>query len=454
MDKFRRYFVELDENLSICDCSKSFLEYTGRESVASLEKIIPSQDLTGLKNAIFAIAPGESALSCFRVRKKDSSLSWMAATIEKPMDPSDNIKMDLSDIQSMKTDGADGYYDKMTGVYSKSAITEYAQDLMQDPKRESFYFFLMDVDNFKSVNDTYGHMKGDDVIIEVAKTAMHFVGDKGAVGRIGGDEFMLVLEKVNTEAELREILRNIRYTIREKYMDEKENKTITVSMGGALFPDNAKDYDSMFQLADKMLYMAKTKGKDRYIFYTPQVHGDILYDGKVMTIAQHMLIYSNKGELIMKLMGDFLLKDNMSFEKALEKIMDAYNLDEAYVLGEYSLVSTFGLKAVERGSEKSFEPAELDLTPTQPEDFHPLFNTYPIKVINMYDLQRENFLKFAAFMSEKDYRVLVAYHMTVRVKGGYLLFVSNGSSSCRFAETDFADLTYFSRMAELSGRCP
>ncbi len=454
MAEFKRYFLELDENLNIVDCSKSFLEYIGSDHVTSLDKIIPMQDLTGLKNAVFAISPGESALSCFRVKKKEGSLSWIAATIEKTDNPGDNIKMDLSDIQSMKTDSADGYYDKMTGVYSKSAITEYAQNLMQKDPPEPFYFFLMDVDNFKSVNDTYGHMMGDDVIQEVARTARKFVGDKGAVGRIGGDEFMLVLEKVSTEPELREILRDIRYTVREKYMDEKENKTITVSMGGALFPDNARDYDSMFQLADKMLYIAKTKGKDRYVFYTPQVHGDILYDGKVMTIAQHMLIYSDKGSLIMKLMSDFLMKDNISFKRALERIMETYGLDEAYVLGEYTMESTFGLKKEMKGEESFFEETTLDLSPTRPEDFHPVFNTYPIKVINIFDMQREGYTKFAQFMTEKKYRVLIVYHMTVRVKGGYLIFVSNAASSTRFAETDFADLTYFSRMAEISGRCP
>ena len=144
MERFKRYFVELDENLDISSCSRSFLDYIGRSSVGSLDKIIPAQDLTNLKNAIFAITPGQSALSCFRVRKKDGSLSWIAATIEKPEATEDNIKMDLSDIQSMKTDRADGYYDKMTGVYSKSAITEYAQNLMQKSPPEPFYFFLMD----------------------------------------------------------------------------------------------------------------------------------------------------------------------------------------------------------------------------------------------------------------------------------------------------------------------
>ena len=449
------YFVEIDENLNILDCSKSFIMYIGQGSVKNLDMIVPSTDLSILRDAVHGIVPGRSVLSCFRVRNNNGDLSWVAATIEKSVKPDDNIKMDISDIQSMKADVEKESYDKMTGVYTKSAIIEYAQNLMQKTSPKHFYFFLMDIDNFKSVNDSFGHMMGDDVIKEVAKAAKKHVGDRGVVGRIGGDEFMLVLEKVNTEPELREILRGIRYEIREKYMDEKENKTVTISMGGALFPDNAKDYDSMFQLSDKMLYLAKTKGKDRYIIYTPPIHGNILYDGKVMTIAQHMLINNQKSELIMGLMDKFMMKRNLSLNAALEKMLITYNLDEIFFLGDESLSTTFGLKKItDDDGGHSFENVCLDFSSTVPEDFHPMFDTYPLKVVNMFDLQRENYPRFASFMVENNLRVLVVYHMTLAQKGGYIIFASNTSSSCRLSETDFADLAYFSRMVELSGRCP
>ena len=455
MEKFKRYFVEIDENLNIRDCSKSFLVHIGQSSIQNLGMIVPSPDLAVLKDAIHAIEPGKSTLSCFRVQNSDCTMSWFAATIEKSVNPDDNIKVDLSDIQSMKIDIEQECYDKMTGVYSKSAIIEYAQNLMQKSPPEHFYFFLMDIDNFKSVNDSLGHMVGDDVIIEVAKAAKKYVGDKGAVGRIGGDEFMLVLEKVNTEPELRKILREIRYEIREKYMDEKENKTVTISLGGALFPDNAKDYDSMFQLSDKMLYLAKAKGKDRYIIYTPHIHGNILYDGMVMTITQYMLINNQKSKLIMELMDNFLMKRTLPFDRVLEKVLVTYNLDEIYFLGEDELSSSFGLKKItDADGVNSFESDSLDLSATVPEDFHPMFNTYPLKVVNMFDLQRENYPMFASFMVANNFRVLVVYHRTLAPQGGYIIFVSNTSSSCRLSETDFADLAYFSRMVELSGQCP
>ncbi len=454
MKKFKRYFLEVDENLNILKCSSNFLAYIGKEKLSNLDKVIPSQDLVNLKNALFKTEPGEISLSCFRIRTSTSELSWIAATVEKPLSDDDSIKLDISDIQYLKTGGSQDIFDKMTGLYNKSTITDYAKQLMEQEPRKQFYFFLMDVDNFKSVNDTYGHMTGDEVIVTVAEIAKKFVGYNGLVGRIGGDEFMLVLEKINTEPELREILRNIRYTVREKYMDGADNKTITVSMGGGLFPDYADNYDSMFMLADKMLYRAKAKGRDRYIIYTPSVHGDVLNQDGVRTSSQELMVNSAKTELIMQLMDSLLVKRDISFDDAVEKMLTTYNIDGFYILKRDEFTSYYGRKAQYSGEERTYEQAQLDLSSVSPEDYHPAFDTYPIKVVNMYDLQKENYPRLAAFMAHNDYRVLVVYHLTMVPDGGYIVYASNATSSCRFAETDFADLTYFSRMLEIGGMCP
>ena len=82
----------------------------------------------------------------------------------------------------------------------------------------------------------------------------------------------------------------------------------------------------------------------------------------------------------------------------------------------------------------------------------PAFENYPIKVINMYDLQKENHLKFAEFMIKSGFRIIITYYMKNVSGGAYLIYVSNIGSACRFAETDFSDLTYFSRILELSGK--
>ncbi|MBR1670906.1 MAG: GGDEF domain-containing protein [Butyrivibrio sp.] len=454
MGQFKRYFAEVDNDMRVESVSEAFAEYTGEASIKNLGQIIPSQDLFNLRNMLFAIEPGNTALCCFRAKKSDGRLSWIAATVQKTDDGTGILKFDMSDIQSMKADSADGYFDSMTGLLGKSAITEYAKELMSTGSDRTFYFFLMDIDHFKAVNDTFGHMKGDEVIIDVAHIAKECVGDKGAVGRIGGDEFMLVLDKIKDEEEVRLVLRDIRYTIREKYKDEDGKYTITASLGGALFPDAAMDYDSMFQLSDKMLYIAKTKGRDRYVIYTPMIHGNILYDGKVMTLSQQMLMGSAKNRLMMEFMEKYLVTKEMSFEEAFKKLIPAYLLDEAYIIDKDSAKSIFGLKvaSAEKGKEVVFEDSSMDLGHLDPAEYEEMFACDPIKVINMYDLEKDNQHRFAEFMADNNYRILVVYYMRSLAKGRYIIYVNNINSSCRFSETDFSDLTYFSKMIEL--RCP
>ena len=145
MEKFKKYFIDVDENLNVCDHSKDFLEFVGRPKLTNLEEIVPWQDLINLKNILFGTDKGSPSLSCFRIKTKKGDLSWFAATLEKQGDYGESIRMELNDIQSLKTDYSDGHFDKMTGLYSKSTIIDYANDLMHQSPPKQFYFFLMDL---------------------------------------------------------------------------------------------------------------------------------------------------------------------------------------------------------------------------------------------------------------------------------------------------------------------
>ena len=445
MGKVKRYYLEINDYYDALKYNNDLLEYTGQSTLDNIQNIIPAQDFVTFKEDISLLDPGENTITCFRMIDKENVLNWMSANVHRSKHNTSIIKLDIYDIKSFEMDKAEGYYDEMTGVLSKSAITDYAKKLIEKSPSKKFYFFIMDVDNFKSINDTYGHMKGDEVIIDVANIAKKCVGDKGLVGRIGGDEFALVLEKISEEEALRDVLREIRYIVREKYADEDNNFTVTTSLGGGLFPDNASNYEDLFRLADKMLYIAKAKGRDRYIIYTPSVHGDLKNDTEVLAISQRTMQNKVKNTLIMDLMSGFLLKDDITIKDAFQKVIDTYTLDEVYLIDKKTAKTTFGLS-------KDGDRCELDLSDLAAEDYQPIFETYPIKVINMYDLQKANYLRFSEFMLRNGFRIIVVYYMRNTPEGGYLMYVSNANSNCRFAETDFSDLVYFSRMLELSGK--
>ena len=162
--------------------------------------------------------------------------------------------------------------DSLTKVYNKKTITEYASRLVKQDTVNRISIAILDIDYFKQVNDRYGHLYGDKVITRVAKKLKEVVGEDGVVGRSGGDEFMIVLKGINDDYALRGILRAIRTQVKWEFKNDYENFQVTTSIGVAFSPNNGHDYEELFKKADFCLYVAKEKGRDRYVFFRDEMH--------------------------------------------------------------------------------------------------------------------------------------------------------------------------------------
>lgn len=163
-------------------------------------------------------------------------------------------------------------YDSLTGVYNKKTITEYAKKRIAEEKEKRIVIAILDVDNFKSVNDTFGHLYGDKVLARVGGRLKEIVGEDGVIGRIGGDEFMIVFNGLDDDQVLRGMLRAIRTQIKWEFAEDFENLSITCSIGASIFPVNGRDYEDLFKKADCCLYIAKENGRDRYVFFRDEMH--------------------------------------------------------------------------------------------------------------------------------------------------------------------------------------
>ena len=163
-------------------------------------------------------------------------------------------------------------YDSLTGVYNKKTITEYAKKRIAEEKEKRIVIAILDVDHFKSVNDTFGHLYGDKVLARVGGRLKEIVGEDSVIGRIGGDEFMIVFNGLDDDQVLRGMLRAIRTQIKWEFAEDFENLSITCSIGASIFPVNGRDYEDLFKKADCCLYIAKEKGRDRYVFFRDEMH--------------------------------------------------------------------------------------------------------------------------------------------------------------------------------------
>lgn len=170
----------------------------------------------------------------------------------------------------------DSYIDSLTGLLNKKAIMKYAENALNGENRERVAFAIMDIDDFKSVNDNFGHMFGDKVIKAVADVIQNAAGTNAVAGRMGGDEFFIVFEKFTDELEFRNVLRCIKTNVATVYYGQMGERRLSCSIGLARYGIGpfSTTYHDLFKIADRSLYLAKIKGKNRYIIYKPEIHGD------------------------------------------------------------------------------------------------------------------------------------------------------------------------------------
>ncbi len=222
-----------------------------------------------------------------------------------------------------------GYtYDSGTGVLDKASIREYSIQALKEVPSEgkANWLAIGDIDEFKHVNDTYGHAFGDEVLKLVADTFTKYMEGIGQVGRFGGDEFFFCFSDVDEEA-VRNVLRMARSEILQKTSPDMEGAGITMTIGVVDSPENGTEYDGLFDKADKALYIGKGKGKNRYIIYRESMHGNITVpqsETKIRYVQDYTLRLT---ESVNKCMDKLLLTGADQLGNTMDVLMDTLLLD-------------------------------------------------------------------------------------------------------------------------------
>lgn len=163
--------------------------------------------------------------------------------------------------------------DSLTGLANRNALFRQIQELITaDSLTPGFSFMLMDLDNFKQVNDTYGHDKGDMLLVQVVEQIKACLNDSIVFSRLGGDEFALLLPGMVTQKELSQLAETINKHVYRRYELSKDKGVYSsVSIGIARFPEDALDLEQLLNCADQAMYISKANGRNRYHFFTEQM---------------------------------------------------------------------------------------------------------------------------------------------------------------------------------------
>lgn len=163
------------------------------------------------------------------------------------------------------------YHDKLTGCVNYTWIVEFLEKEIARSRRfmKEFSIVLIDIDHFKSINDTYGHLVGNDALTVFAKVIKDNLRNMDIVGRYGGEEFLVILPELGSNGSL-EVIERIRRKLSEaritsRHLKEGINISLQFSAGLASFPYNANNATDLIKLADDVLYQAKQKGRDKVV---------------------------------------------------------------------------------------------------------------------------------------------------------------------------------------------
>lgn len=152
--------------------------------------------------------------------------------------------------------------DALTGVLNKSVAREVIEEVLKNESLGEHAFLLIDIDDFKNINDTFGHLFGDSVLVNVAEKISALFRSSDVVGRIGGDEFIVFMKNAG-QKQAREKAQSICEAVRQKYNGMEEQVEITCSVGVSLYQMGKGDYNTLFSQADIAMYKAKKAGKNQ-----------------------------------------------------------------------------------------------------------------------------------------------------------------------------------------------
>ncbi len=261
-----------DEKMTLTYVNEGFLAVVGytREEIAekfhnSLRAMIVREDyeraLERGRELLRADAPLEVE---YRLLNRKGDEIWVLGKSTPPRKTEDGLYESsciLIDISGLKAEQSHlenaAQRDGLTGLYNRACGQEKIRQFLGSGSARVGALILMDVDNFKAVNDTYGHPFADTVLTDIAAILTRSFRSNDVLCRLGGDEMMAFLKDVGDEATARLKLESARTALCERLRVKTERGELSCSFGGVLTPDDGSDFDTLYQRADLALYCAK-----------------------------------------------------------------------------------------------------------------------------------------------------------------------------------------------------
>ena len=175
------------------------------------------------------------------------------------------VRIKVSEHSKVLEDKADT--DLLTDLNNKMATERKIREYMEKYPDKQGVLFVLDVDNFKKINDTMGHAFGDEVLRNLAVRLQSMFRATDIVGRTGGDEFMVFLKDIRDITMIEREGKKIEQFFHQFEVGEYVKYSVTASVGAAVFPGDGNTFENLYKSADNALYVSKRRGKNQLTFY-------------------------------------------------------------------------------------------------------------------------------------------------------------------------------------------
>jgi len=217
-------------------------------------------------------------------RKKNGELYWENAHIAPVLDESGSIRNYLAvkeDItlrkQQEETILHQAHHDALTDLPNRFLSLDRLSQLISEAQRSHklVTVLFIDLDDFKKINDTLGHDAGDKLLIEAAARLRSGVRDGDTVGRLGGDEFIVLLGGLSDVTDARPVVENLLSRFRDAFRIDGRELMITASVGVSVYPNDGDNPSKLLRNADSAMYHSKDEGRNTYSYFTDAMNKDV-----------------------------------------------------------------------------------------------------------------------------------------------------------------------------------
>ncbi len=211
-------------------------------------------------------------------KRKDGSTMWVSiiiSLVRKMNNSPETILFMIEDITERKMQEEkiyfQAYHDSLTGLLKRNAFMTQLNLAIEDARKHSTKFGVMffDLDEFKSVNDTFGHGVGDLLLKSVAERFLTVAREGDVFARLGGDEFIAFFPNIYDVEDMKKMAKQILELFRHSFEIEGNELLVTISIGMSMYPNHGHTEKELIKCADTAMYVAKEHGKNRYALFTP-----------------------------------------------------------------------------------------------------------------------------------------------------------------------------------------